>query len=261
MSTGVKAVLLLFVASVLAAGFILPGEAENYGKDPREVIADELLKKNIILEDYYITKVSEVEKALDVDIDADPEVTVGFLMMSGGDAGGAVFEYAAEVVLNASPELEGVAMLRLDSVPRVLVYAPRGAESYEEMQPLPMRVEKLFEKDIREKRVEDALLEQGMVPLRVQIVAGEKLGVPGGGLAGGEVMVILLKATEKEFRDRFRRIAEVSFETDEKANALLVGSIADERVEAVDFYLVTREEYRKGELRMEELQIVSIPVR
>ncbi|NOZ58834.1 MAG: hypothetical protein GXO66_04580 [Euryarchaeota archaeon] len=259
MKPGVRFVLPLFVAAVILAGFVLPG-GEREEPDLRELLAEELLGHNIVLQDYYTTNISELERALGVSIAAGEGEVIGFAMVSSSADPEVVFERTARVVLNASPELEGVAMLNIEAEPGLLVYAPRGVLDYGEMQKLRLDVERLFEAELRQERMREAVLEAGVRLLNVQILDAEKLrSLEGMPEDAREVVVLTLSA--EEFGAEFWRAVEAVFRADRRAEVLLVGNVPPGGAEAVRFYLLTRERYEEGNATLEELPSVEVDVR
>jgi hypothetical protein len=263
MKQSTKLILTLFVVAVVAAGFI-PLEKEEVEKPgPKEKLEKELLKHGVVLEDYYTTTVVELEKALSVNISASGSERVGFVMLrSPLKDEASVFEQTLEAVVSAFPEVEAVAMLRLDSENPTLVYAPVEVRSYASMQKLPLDVSRLLDRDSRAQLIAKALAENGVNAQKVYILTPEEAANLNASLSdAGEVALLALVIPGEEFPGKLFEAFGIAFEVDKEIDTVMAGNLLAKKAETINFYYITREEYEKKEaLKLEELPTVEIPV-
>jgi hypothetical protein len=263
MKQSTKLIVALFVVAVVAAGFI-PLEKEDIKKPgPKEKLEKELLKHGVVLEDYYTTTVAELEKALGVNISVKGSERVGFVMLrSPLKDEASVFEQTLEAVVSAFPEVEAVAMLRLDSEPKKLVYAPVEVRSYANMQKLPLEMSRLLDRDSRAQLIAKALAENGVNAQKVYILTPEEAANLNASLSDtGEVALLALVIPREEFPGKLFEAFGIAFEVDKEINTVVAGNLLAKKAKAITFYYITREEYEKREaLKLEELPTIEIPV-
>lgn len=261
MNNFTKVVLVLFVLAVFAAGFFPAGEQEEKQPSPKEKLEKELLKRGIVLEDYYTTTVAQLEEALGIDIKADGGERVGFVMLrSPVQDEEEVFKQAAAAVASVFPDVGAVAMLRIDAEPKVLVFAPVGA-GYADAQRLPLDVAKLLDRDARAERIASAIEGAGIEVQRAYVLSAEEARKISPNLsASGDVALLALVLRDGEFPDKLLEAMGVAFEVDSGISAVLAGNMLAKKGDSVTFYYITRQEYEKGALRLEELLKLEMPV-
>lgn len=255
-------ILALFVVAVTAAGFMPTGGRDAEEPTPEEKLEKELLKRGVVLENYYTTTVSELEKALGINITDTGSSRVGFLILrSPIQNEELVFEPTLEAVLSVFPELEAVAMLRLDSDPKMLVYAPAGVRSYADMHKLPLDVAKLLDRDSRAQLIAKALEDNEINVQKVYILTSEEASSLNTTLSSGEVAIVALALPEDEFRERLFDAIDITFRVDGAIGAVLVGNLLAKKAETITFYYTARDEYEREKPKsMEELSTLAVPV-
>ncbi len=263
MKQSMKLILALFVVAVVAAGFIPVEKGTVEKPDPKKKLEKELLKRDVVLEDYYTTTVTELEKALGVNISAKGDERVGFVMLRSplGDEA-SVFEQTLEAVVSTFPDVEAVAMLRIDSEPKKLVYAPVEVRSYANMQKLSLDVSRLLDRDSRAQLIARALAENGIDAQKVYILTAEETASLNTSLSGaGEAALLALVIPREEFPGKLFEAIGIAFEVDGGIGAVVAGNMLARKAKTVTFYYITREEYEKKKpLKLAYLSKMEMPV-